>query len=160
MSALYATGMRSGQASKLTWDMVDNNVSELHVPGELTKNGEDFTLPLVYRDGRPMFDFVTDLKKFVRQPHQPIFDTTDFRSQWRQACAKLGLGIYNPETQVYRGLRPHDFRRTACRNMIKAGIPQAVAMAISGHKTDSMFRRYAIMDRTAVQEAFELLQAK
>jgi integrase len=157
---LYATGMRSGQASKLTWDMVDNNVSELHVPGELTKNGEDFTLPLVYRDGRPMFDFVTDLKKFVRQPHQPIFDTTDFRSQWRQACAKLGLGIYNPETQVYRGLRPHDFRRTACRNMIKAGIPQAVAMAISGHKTDSMFRRYAIMDRTAVQEAFELLQAK
>jgi hypothetical protein len=47
--------------------------------------------------------------------------------------------------------------------MIKAGVPQAVAMAISGHKTDSMFRRYAIMDRTAVhavQEAFEVMQGK
>jgi integrase len=157
---LYATGMRSGQASQLTWDMVDSKVTELHVPGELTKNGEDFTLPLVYRDGTPMFDFVTDLKKSVRQPHEPIFNTTDFRSQWRQACAKLGLGIYNPETQVYRGLRPHDFRRTACRNMIKAGIPQAVAMAISGHKTDSMFRRYAILDKSAVQDAFEVLASK
>jgi integrase len=154
---LYATGMRSGQASQLTWDMVDGKVTELHVPGELTKNGEDFTLPLVYRDGTPMFDFVTDLKKAVRQP---IFDTTDFRSQWRRACAKLGLGIFNPETQVYRGLRPHDFRRTACRNMIKARIPQAVAMAISGHKTDSMFRRYAITDKSAVQDAFEVLSAK
>jgi integrase len=72
----------------------------------------------------------------------------------------LGFGIYNPETQVYRGLRPHDFRRTVCRNMIKAGIPQAVAMAISGHKTDSMFRRYAIMDKSAIQEAFEVLASK
>jgi len=44
--------------------------------------------------------------------------------------------------------------------MIKAGIPQVVAMAISGHKTDSMFRRYAIMDKGAVQEAFEVLAAK
>jgi integrase len=157
---LYATGMRSGQASQLTWDMVDAKVTELHVPGELTKNGEDFTLPLVYRDGTPMFDFVTDLKKSVRQGHGPIFDTTDFRSQWRQACAKLGYGIYNPDTHVYRGLRPHDFRRTACRNMINAGIPQAVAMAISGHKTDSMFRRYAILDKSAVQDAFQVLRAQ
>jgi hypothetical protein len=44
--------------------------------------------------------------------------------------------------------------------MIKAGIPQAVAMAISGHKTDSVFRRYAIMDKSAVQEAFQVLQAQ
>lgn len=77
----------------------------------------------------------------------------------------IGIGsdtekIYNPESQVYRGLRPHDFRRTACRNMVKAGIPQTVAMAISGHKTDSMFRRYAIMDKSAVQEAFEVLASK
>ena len=66
---------------KLTWDMVDSKVTELHVPGELTKNGEDFTLPRVYRNDTPMFDFVMDLKKSVRQPHEPIFDTTDFRSQ-------------------------------------------------------------------------------
>ena len=44
--------------------------------------------------------------------------------------------------------------------MIKAGIPQAVSMAISGHKTDSMFRHYAILDKGAVQEAFEVLAGK
>src|ERR1700730_17606395 len=71
---LYATGMRSGQASQLTWDMVDSKVTELHVPGELRKNGEDFTLPRVYPNDTPMFDFVMDLKKSVRQPHEPIFD--------------------------------------------------------------------------------------
>ena len=157
---LYATGMRSGQAVNLTWDMVDKNCTELHVPGELTKNGEDFTLPLLYKNGEPIFDFVKDIKKMVRFNGQPIFDTTNFRKAWRTACHKLGLGVFNEETEAYRGLRPHDFRRTACRNMVKNGIPQTVAMAISGHKTDSMFRRYAIMDKSAVQDAFEVLAAK
>jgi integrase len=157
---LYATGMRSGQAAKLTWDMVDKNCTELHVPGEMTKNGEDFTLPLVYKSGEPIFDFVKDIKRMTRFNGQPIFNTTNFRSEWRQACHKLGLGVFNEETREYRGLRPHDFRRTACRNMVKNGIPQTVAMAISGHKTDSMFRRYAIMDRGAVQDAFEVLASK
>src|SRR6266849_883531 len=157
---LYATGMRSGQAARLTWDMVDKNCTELHVPGELTKNGEDFVLPLVFKDGKPIFDFVKDIKRMVRLDGEPIFDITNFRSDWRRACHKLGLGIFNEETEVYRGLRPHDFRRTACRNMVKNGIPQTVAMAISGHKTDSMFRRYAIMDKGAVQDAFEVLAAK
>src|SRR5437879_4538224 len=120
---LYATGMCTGQASQLTRDMLDAKVTELHVSGELTKNGEDFTLPLLYRNGTPMFDFVTDLNKSVRQPHKPNFDTTVFRSQRCQACAKLGYGICSPASHVYRGLRPHDFRRTAGRNMIKAGIP-------------------------------------
>jgi len=157
---LYATGMRSGQAARLTWDMVDTNCTELHVPGELTKNGEDFVPPLVFKDGKPIFDFVKDIKRMVRLDGEPIFDITNFRSDWRRACHKLGLGIFNEETEVYRGLRPHDFRRTACRNMVKNGIPQTVAMAISGHKTDSMFRRYAIMDKSAVQDAFEVLAAK
>jgi hypothetical protein len=42
--------------------------------------------------------------------------------------------------------------------MIKRGVPQIVAMAISGHKTDSMFKRYAIMDRSSIQEALSQAQ--
>jgi integrase len=159
---LYATGMRSGQASKLIWDMVNRDLTELHVPGELTKNGEDFVLPLVHKDGTPIFDFVADIRLLsaVRKPGEPIFETTNFRHEWRIACDALGFGIYNPETRSYRGMKPHDFRRTAARNMTIKGIPQPVGMQIAGHKTDSMYRRYAIMDRSAIQDAFGALRRK
>ena len=67
---------------------------------------------------------------------------------------ELGYGLFDKETRSYRGLSLHDFRRSACRNMIKRGVPQVVAMSVSGHKTDSKFRRYAITDKTSIQEAF------
>jgi integrase len=157
---LYATGMRSGQAAKLTWEMVDKEITELHVPGELVKNREDFTLPLVNKAGEPLFEFVSDMRKLARLRGEKIFDSRDFLKQWRIACDKLGYGIFNRETRAYRGLRPHDFRRTAARNLTKGGVATPVAMAISGHKTDSMFRRYAIMDKGAVQDALESLVGK
>ena len=152
---IYETGMRSTAAKCLTWDMVDRHLTEIHVPGELLKNGEDLVLPLVDRKGSPLRCFsatVKNLKK-MKRTNGVLFDSTDLRSQWRQACNTLGYGVFNKKTQAYRGLKLHDFRRSACRNMVRDRIPQVVAMAISGHKTDSIFKRYAITDKSTIQEA-------
>jgi integrase len=149
---IYETGMRSGAVENITWDMVDTKITELHIPGSILKNKEDLVLPLVDKKGEPLFEFVKDLKT-AKRTNGRVFDTTNLRGEWRQACDKLGMGMFDKETRSYRGLKLHDFRRSACRNMIKRGVPQIVAMQISGHKTDSVFRRYAIMDKTAIQDA-------
>jgi integrase len=69
---------------------------------------------------------------------------SDGADRWCEKC--------KVDTQ-YRGRIFHDFRRTAVRNMVRSGIPQSVAMKISGHKTASMSRRYDISNEDDLRQA-------
>ena len=77
----------------------------------------------------------------------------------RAACIQAGLGCRISNARgvlVYVGKHFHDFRRTAARNMIRAGVPQSIAMRVTGHETDAMFQRYDITenrDKLAALEA-------
>ncbi len=140
-------------ASFCLWEGVDNIKTNRY-----TKNGEPFPLPLVDEKGKPYNWTATILKIKVRPHGMPIFDTSNFRDEWRKACHKLKLGIFNEEDRTYRGAEPHDFRRTAISNMNANGIAEADAMMISGHKTNSMFKRYGITNPRQAQNVFNTMR--
>ncbi|HTJ08040.1 MAG TPA: hypothetical protein VL393_00005, partial [Candidatus Binataceae bacterium] len=73
----------------------------------------------------------------------------DFRNAWRSACRLAGCP----------GRLMHDFRRTAVRNLERAGVPRSTAMKLTGHLTDSVYARYAIVDSTMLEEGVAKLAA-
>lgn len=140
---LNLTGMRSGQAAAMTWDMIDKD-NVLRMPGFLTKNKEAYSLALTDENGKP-YEETAFMVKMKERPHgAPVFDMTNFRQEWRAACAKLKLGWFDPKTRNYRGAQPHDFRRTAITNFAEMGVNEDAAMAVTGHKTTSAHKRYKI----------------
>ena len=146
---LYFTGCRLGAAKQITWEMVNTDATEIVLPKEIIKNRTSLTLPLV---GAGLDEVSAVLKKMFRKDGS-VFNTTNLRWAWAEACAKIGVGKFDQEHRKYEGLKIHDLRRSAARNLRKAKVPEDVAMKITGHKTSAIFRRYAITDGEDVRDA-------
>lgn len=149
----WITGLRRGEITAIQWPQVDFEAGLITLEKGETKNDEPRSVPILDGD---MLDLLISSKRERDEqwPDSPwVFSRRgeriiDFRWSWDEACKRAGV----PD------LNFHDLRRTAVRNMRRAGIPQVIRMKISGHKTDSMERRYNIVDAEDLQMAKELLQ--
>lgn len=140
----FWTGMRRGEVAKLTWAAFDRESSSLILPGRSTKNKRSRKLVLegMYREiiARRFSARRLDCPFIFHRQGKAI---GSFRKAWKNACNKAGV----------TGLLFHDLRRTAVRNLIRAGIDTTVAKKISGHRTDQVFQRYNITSDEDIQDA-------
>ena len=148
----YYTGARLGELKRLRWPQVDLSAKRIALYPGTTKNGEGKSLP-IYGE---MSKWLT-IEKEIRDAQFPecpyVFRRSgkpvkDFRKAWAEACKRAGVP----------GLFFHDLRRTAVRNMVRAGVPEKIAMQISGHKTRSVFDRYNIVSDRDLDLAAERMQ--
>ena len=148
---LYLTGWRSSEAFRLQWSDVDWKRQTVWLRD--SKNREPRIFPFKYHPRveqvlREQREAVSRWERRHERLCPSVFHwrgrpIQKLRRSWMSACRAAGL----------EGKLLHDFRRTAVRNLIRAGVQQAIAMKITGHKTDSIFRRYLIVDEELLAQA-------
>ena len=152
VTLLYFCGTRIGEALQIEWEQVNLDGRTIRLEPEQTKTDEARVLPLP-----PSLIAMLD---DVQPKSGRVFDATNLRKEWTKACAYCGLGTLTkvegrPYDPIYSGLTLHDLRRSAVRNLVNAGVPERVAMSISGHKTRSVFDRYHIVSTEDVTAAMQ-----
>jgi site-specific recombinase XerD len=156
----YLTGWRvRSEVLPLQWRQVDFNAGIVRLEPNTTKNDEGRVFP---------FDALPELAALLREQRErttaverrtgaivrwvfhrdgePIWS---YRTAWENAVERAAHDARNGLRVLVRpqlvGRIVHDLRRTAVRNLERAGVPRSVAMKLTGHKTESVYRRYAIV---------------
>jgi integrase len=151
----YLTGWRRAEILGLTWDRVSLDADgggtiRLDATHTKTRAGRVFA----FAAGSPLAELLAVQADARRLDCAHVFHRNGrplryFYDAWRKACAAVG----QPR------LLFHDLRRSAVRNMIRAGVPERVCMARSGHKTRSMLDRYNIVSEDDLRAADEKVAA-
>ena len=163
----YYSGMRMGELSSLKWSQVNWSAGKLSLRAQDTKTE---TPRVLYLTG-DLLRVLTAWKqrcdqKWPKCPwicHRGGIRLESLKHSWRKACERVGLGkmvvVEGTKEKIWVGKIPHDFRRNAVRNMVRAGVPEKIAMAISGHKTRSVFDRYNIVNEADLEQAAKSMTA-
>jgi integrase len=144
----YHLGMRRGELIRLRWDQVDWNANSIRLEKRQTKTKQSRVAPL-YGKLRSWLEAAFAMRDGETIVSYKGSSVTETKTAWNSATVRAGI----PDALI------HDLRRTAVRNMIRAGISEKQAMLISGHRTRSMIDRYNIMDERDVEIAGEKLAA-
>jgi integrase len=165
---MFITGWRLSEVLKLEWNRVDfSGRGHVRLASGTTKNGEARLFPMT-TELRELMEARQKAKASAELETKQIIPWVFFRliaegrggpkkahrvkafaKSWKTACEKAGCP----------GRIPHDLRRSAIRTFVRSGLSEHTAMALSGHKTSSVFRRYDIVSAADLEEAAAKLDA-
>lgn len=148
----YTYGWRVDEIRNLKVENVDLTERQLVIyetknnDGKVAPIRSELLLSLLKEccDGKGKNDFV------FTKPNGQHVSYWSFRNCWLKVCRLTG----------HDGVLFHDLRRSALSNAVKRGVPKKVAMALSGHKTESVFHRYVIIETEDVAEAVDRIERK
>ena len=150
LDVAYYSGWRKQEILGLTWEEIDEAGGVIRLSPARSKTLVGRVLPI----SQPIAEAIAR-RRARRDPTSPLVFHRDgipvrrWRTAWRTACQAAGVPT--------RFL--HDCRRTAARNLIRANVPERVAMLLTGHKSRAIFDRYNIIHEQELLDAGDQLVA-
>ena len=156
LATAYTFGFRRSELLNLRVRNIDLLGKRISLDAGTTKNKKARLVVMT-----PEVAALIELCIYAKTPDDFVFTrdgnraVLSFKEGWYVLCEKAQLGrfVKVDGKLKWKGLLFHDLRRSAVRNMVRAGIPESVAMKISGHKTRSVFERYNITAEDDLKDA-------
>lgn len=142
-------GMRRGEIVGLTWGQIDLKNRTIKLAASDTKDREPRTIPI----SDELYDLLRQIPRALHDPHVLLYEgkpVVDTRKALKRACTEAGI-VHG--RGVKGGFIFHDTRHCFNTYARKAGVPESVIMAITGHSTRSMFDRYNTIDGDDLRQA-------